>query len=109
MSNFWCYRIDKNRIDFFQNELKRGVLRQGWGYDEKQNLKNLKMDGGAKRNLPMFHKVKKDDILLIPRLPKWNLVTIVQASEDWDTAYQFDKNNEFNDYGHMFPAKILKC
>lgn len=67
--NFWGYRIDTNNIDFFRNELEEKRLRQGWGYNEGQDLRKLTVNQGAKGNLPILQKVKKGDILLIPRLP----------------------------------------
>ena len=108
MCNYWCYRIDTSKIDFFQNELEKNILRQGWGWDERQNLRNLSMDEGAKRNLPMFNKVKKDDILLIPRLPVWGEVAIAEATEDWDIGYEFGIHEKLHDYGHKFPVKMIK-
>lgn len=107
MKKFWCYRIDTSRIDFFQKELEGGILRQGWGWDEKQDLRNLTMDEGAKRNMPMFNKVKKGDVLLIPRLPIWGEVTIAEATEDWNVGYEFQIDEGLGDYGHKFPAKII--
>ncbi|GAA5521522.1 restriction endonuclease [Aliifodinibius salicampi] len=107
-SNYWCYRIDTNEREFFKNELvNHNRLRQGWGWDEKQDLRNLKMDEGAKRNMSML-KVKKGDILLVPRLPEWNQVAIVKATEDWDEGYRFERTEEFGGYGHIFPAKFIK-
>jgi hypothetical protein len=106
--NYWCYRVDNSQIKFFTNELHQGRLRQGWGWDEGQNLTNFKMDGGARRNLPMFNKVKKGDILLIPRLPNWGDVAMVEATEDWNKGYRFEIDPTLGDYGHIFPAKHLK-
>ena len=106
--NFWGYRIDRNNIDFFRKELEEERLRQGWGYNEGQNLKNLTVDQGAKKNLPILQKVKKGDILLIPRLPTWGEVAIVEALDNFDEAYRFEISKEFGDYGHIFPAKLLK-
>ncbi|GLQ32004.1 hypothetical protein [Litoribrevibacter albus] len=106
--NYWGYRINKNKIDFFRSELEQGRLRQGWGWDEKQCLTNLTMDSGAKRNLPIFNKVKKGDILLIPRLPTWDEVAVVEATEDFDTGYKFEIEPALGDYGHIFPAKLVK-
>jgi len=67
--NFWCYRVDTSKIKYFTDELNEGRLRQGWGWDEAQDLRNFKMDEGAGRNRPIFNKVKKGDILLIPQIP----------------------------------------
>jgi hypothetical protein len=106
--NYWCYRIDTNRIKFFMDELNNGRLRQGWGWDERQDLRNFKMDEGAKRNRPMFKKVKKGDILLIPQLPNWGQVAFVEATEDWSIGYEFKIDQNLGDYGHIFPAKYIK-
>ncbi len=108
MANYWCYRIDTDRSTFFRDELEKGILRQGWGWDEKQNLRSLSMGGGARRNLPMFNKVKKYDILLIPRIPTWGEVTIAEATEDWNIGYEFEVDGEIRDYGHKFPARKIK-
>lgn len=108
MKNYWCYRVDTSRIKFFTNELNEGRLRQGWGWDEGQNLRNFKLDEGAGRNRPMFNKVKKGDILLIPQVPNWGEVALVEATEDWNKGYVFEIDPTLGDYGHIFPAKYLK-
>lgn len=103
--NYWGYRIDTTRIDYFKSELSNGILRQGWGYDKGQDLRNMTYDGGASKNLGML-KVKKGDYLLIPRLPDWNSVAIVEAKEDWNDSYEF-QIGKLGDYGHKFPAKLI--
>ena len=106
--NYWCYRIDTSQIKFFMEELNNGRLRQGWGWDNRQDLREFKMDEGAGRNRSMFEKVKKNDILLIPRLPSWGYVAIVEATEDWNLGYQFKIHETLEDYGHIFPASFIK-
>ncbi|HEY1024468.1 MAG TPA: hypothetical protein VGE26_04840 [Sphingobacteriaceae bacterium] len=106
--NYWCYRINKTLGKFFFDELNDGRLRQGWGWDNDQDLRNLKMDEGAGRNRPMFNLVKKGDILLVPQLPDWGSVAIVEATADWKDGYDFNIHPEYGDYGHIFPAKYLK-
>ena len=109
--NYWGYRIDIKNQDFFFKELQQGRLRQGWGYAENQKLPETK-DSGARKNLSMYHNVKKGDILLIPRLPDWGSVAIVEATEDWDDkekGYKFEIDDEKKDYGHIFPAKYIGC
>jgi hypothetical protein len=66
------------------------------------------VDEGAGGNLPMFKGVKKGDILLVPHLPTWGEVAIVEATADWNTGYYFDIDNDLEDYGHHFPARLLK-
>ncbi len=106
--NYWGYRIDTNRIKFLMSELHNCRLRQGWGWDKRQDLRNFQLDEGARRNRAMFKKVKKDDIILVPRLPSWERVAIVEATEDWSKGYYFEIAEEHGDYGHVFPAKYIK-
>ena len=109
--NYWGYRIDIKNQDFFFKELQQGRLRQGWGYAENQKLPNTK-DSGARKNLSMYHNVKKGDTLLIPRLPDWGSVAIVEATEDWDDkekGYKFEIDDEKKDFGHIFPARYIGC
>jgi hypothetical protein len=106
--NYWCYRVYTGNIKYFTNELNEGRLRQGWGYDKGQDLRDFKLDEGAGRNRPMFNKVKKGDILLIPQLPNWGEVALVEATEDWNKGYNFDIDPKLGDFGHIFPAKYLK-
>jgi hypothetical protein len=108
MKNYWCYRVDTSKINFITNELNEGRLRQGWGWDKAQDLRNFKLDEGAGRNRPMFNKVRKGDILLIPQIPNWGEVALVEATEDWNKGYVFEINPNLADYGHIFPAKYLK-
>lgn len=106
--NYWCYRVDTSQLNFFWKQLNEGALRQGWGWDEKQNLRDFKLDEGAGRNRIMFERVKKGDILLIPQLPNWGEVALVEATEDWNKGYQFEIDKNLGDYGHIFPVKYLK-
>ncbi len=74
MSDIYGYRIDNRYIPYFQKELEQGRLRQGWGYDEGQDLRKktdnweLPLDEGSSGNFPMLN-VNKGDLLLIPHLP----------------------------------------
>ena len=109
--NYWGYRIDVKNQDFFFKELQQGRLRQGWGYAENQKLPETE-DSGARKNLSIYHNVKEGDILLIPRLPDWGSVAIVEATQDWDDkekGYKFEIDDEKKDYGHIFPAKYIGC
>ena len=109
-TNFWGYRIDDkstHSVQFFKEELDRGILRQGWGWLPGQNLLNLTVDEGAKGNLRMLN-VKKGDILLVAKLPTYGEVTIAMAAEDWRTGYKYEVDKAHEDYGHQFPAKKIK-
>lgn len=104
--NYWAYRIDKSNSKFLNQELQAGRLRQGWGYDKGQDLRILSVDNGARRNLPIYKKVKKGDLLIIPHISGYNQLTLATASEDWEQKYRFEIDPTLKDFGHIFPAKI---
>jgi hypothetical protein len=106
--NYWCYRINNNEVDYFWNELTDDRLRQGWGWLEGQDLRNFTIDEGAGRNRPMFNRVKKNDILLVPHLPGWDDIAIVEAVDDWNVGYRFEIDENLGDFGHIFPARYIK-
>ena len=108
---YWLYRIDKWNIPFFWSELQQGRLRQGWGWSNKEDLRRTPRDysTGNRLNYPIFDSVKKGDILLVPRLPNWSQVAIVEAVEDFNTGYIFEHSKEKpGDFGHIFPGKFKK-
>lgn len=110
--NYWGYRIDVDLRDYFFKEIQEGRLRQGWGYKKTQDLRSDKVDETARGNLPIFKKVKKGDILLVPRIESWDEVAIVEATEDFDNkdnGYRFEIDPDLEDYGHIFPVRLIRC
>lgn len=107
MKNYYGFRINKAKRDFFKKELiEHKRLRQGWGYDPGQDLRNMTVNEGASRNRSML-KVKKDDILLVPSLTFSDTVAIVRATEDFDKGYRFEIDPVEKDFGHIFPAEYI--
>ncbi len=105
---YWGYRIDNDSREFFYDEIKQGRLRQGWGYNDNQDLRRGEnTDITARRNFPIYNKVKKGDYLLIPHIETWEEIVIVQAIEDFDKGYIFSIP-KCGDYGHIFPVKYIK-
>ena len=107
---YWGFRTDVDcPASYYEAELEGGYLRQGWGYEDWQDLR--KADTTKVRELRanrrMYESVKKGDIVLIPHLPDWQSVRIAKAKDDWNTGYDF-KIGEQGDYGHMFPAERLR-
>ncbi|WP_051533562.1 hypothetical protein [Anaerovibrio sp. RM50] len=109
MPNYWGYRIDTNARDYFYKEIRDGRLRQGWGFNESQNLKGNNVDVSARRNFPIINRVKKGDILLVPRIEGWDEIAIVEATDDFYNGYEFTIDPKIGDYGHIFPVKFRKC
>lgn len=106
--NYWGFRINwrnKNAFKFLNDEIKEGRLRQGWGFDESQDLRKNPKDKGSRANKPILQKVRKGDFLLIPHVPSYPYVTIVQAAQDFSKGYQFQIDPEQKDYGHIFPIE----
>lgn len=107
MPNYFGYRINTSKREFFKRELfEHKRLRQGWGYDPGQDLRNMTVNEGASRNRSMF-KVKQGDILLVPGLCSSDTVTIVRAIQDFATGYRFEIDLELGDFGHIFPAEYV--
>lgn len=107
MPNYFGYRINTSRRDFFKKELlERKQLRQGWGYDPGQDLRNMTVNEGASRNKSMF-RVKRGDILLVPGLCSPDTVAIVRAIEDFAKGYRFEIDPNLGDFGHIFPAEYV--
>ena len=112
--NYWGFRLHHEAALY--HEMTKGRLRQGWGSLAGQDLRKLDNgdkdaeDGGAGKNLSMFRKVKKDDILLVPvpRTVAWHKVAIVRATEDWYKAYSFEKLDGHDDFRHVFPVEYLR-
>lgn len=104
---YWAFRVDRRQLARLDSELEAGRLRQGWGYDPRQNLLQNTFDGGSRRNLRML-QVRQGDRVLIPHLPRYGQVTIVEATQDWKEGYEFSILDGTNDYGHIFPVKRLK-
>ncbi|WP_417913261.1 restriction endonuclease [Candidatus Electronema sp. TJ] len=128
---FWAIRTDKYNQEIIFEELKNGKLRQGWGYDESQNLFLIQseIDKGGKwwnrlsdiqkeslRNLRMLSdaedSIQIGDIILTPNLPKQNSFCLAEVSERYvfnmlTLNKKTDINNLHHDYGHVLPVKLI--
>ena len=104
---YWAFRVDRRHLSVLDKELEDGRLRQGWGWDPRQNLKQLTLNEGARRNMRML-QVRKGDRILIPHLPNYGQVSIVEATEDWREGYRFAVLEGIGEFGHIFPAKRIK-
>lgn len=52
--------------------------------------------------------MKKGDFLLVPHIPYYDTVTILEATEDFNKGYNFSFAEGEKDYAHCFPVKKVK-
>jgi predicted Mrr-cat superfamily restriction endonuclease len=112
--NCWFWNIDKDFADFFNNELQRGILRQGLGYHEELNLNKLQEkvaknevlskeeQEAFNRCCPMLLHIKKGDLICVKNIPTNEHFTIVEVQGEY--CFQI---SEHDDYGHFLPVKII--
>ena len=128
---YWAIRTDKGNRELLFSELQKGLLRQGWGYDEDQNLYRIQdiiNEGGkwweklTESQNAAFHNMKMlssddnsigiGDIILTPNLPKQNYFCLAEVTG----PYRFERlklteENDINelgyDYGHILPVRLL--
>lgn len=119
MPRYWVMRTDKNNIDLIYREVKEGRLRQGWGYQEDQNLdiirsamsegKSLNDDqkvcwrGNRRMHPQEWDSIQKGDLILLPNLPNLGLWSIAKVVGDY--YYQIHPN--YRDYGHILKVELL--
>lgn len=118
--DYWCMRTDRRQKGYIWSELLEGRLRQGWGYDEKLDLRKIherlesgedlsedqaKNWRGNKRLLPSANgAIKAGDIVVLPNLPEERRWSIVEVTDD---EYRFEIDPALGDYGHIRNVSML--
>ncbi len=106
----WFWNVNESNQDYFTEQLKyHNKLRQGWGYNEKLNLKILKdkeyLNPEEKQVWEhcgkMLCDIKEDDLIIIKNIPDSEHFTLVKVIGEYD----FEFNN--NELGHLLPIEIL--
>lgn len=124
---YWAMRTDRNNRALILDELRLGILRQGWGYDAVQDLRLLvgkhrrgesfiDKEKDAWRNRPMLggaHGIKQGDIVLLPNLPRPGQFLLVEVEgpyrfEPIKLDVKTDINDLGQDYGHILPVKKVE-
>lgn len=122
MANQWVVRTDPgSRESVILPSLEAGLLRQGWGYQEDQDLNvigpivmsqgrgALNADQKATwRRVQHFWSghwdpVCEGDLILLPKIPKerhWRLVRVVGP-------YRFEPHSDSGDHGHVLPVEAM--
>lgn len=110
----WFWNIDTEARKFLSSELKKGILRQGWGYDLRLDLrilhekvkKDIRLDEEEQtawdRCNVMLQYIERGDYIVVKNIPSADKFTIVEVVGDYD--YQI---SEKDDYGHILPVKTI--
>lgn len=121
MPSYWVMRTDSSGPAFFMQELREGRLRQGWGYDDSQDLNRIAEDLGAGKELTSDQKscwrgnrrllatqsdgIRTGDIVLLPNLPSRGKWSVARITSD---KYSFAIAAEYKDYGHIRYGTLLE-
>lgn len=119
MTRYWAMRTDRNKIEFIFRELKKGRLRQGWGWRDDLNLdiirsalakgKKLNEDQEDvwRRQRRMHPKeadgIQKGDYIILPNLPEIGQWSIAKVSG----GYHYEIYRKLENYGHILEVELL--
>lgn len=111
----FLFRINTDAEEV-RNDIILGKLRQGWGKSGMSLLKNNEIiskeewrnnfpeewgcsDEYINRkydNLKIMLDIKKDDIIIIPKFPSWDSLSVVKVAD----SYKFEMPKVVDDFGH---------
>ena len=122
MVNCWAMRTSRDsekQRRFLLDELHEGRLRQGWGWDDSQDLRRLgdlwangdtlsDVQNEAGRHWRMGNGLgddymQVDDLVTVLNVPSDGLFTICRITGDYD----FKIAEEFGDFGHLRSVEVL--
>ena len=128
--NIWAMRTSRNseeHINFVKNELEnKGILRQGWGYCDEQDLRKIydkqkapnfdckeysSDELAAWRNAKMlgnyipasWNPILVGDIILVVNMPNDGFFTLCRVTGD----YSYSEDTEVGDLRHMLPVEVI--
>ncbi len=125
LSNVYVFRISTGN-EYKREELSAGILRQGWGVKDLQLVEKdgtivdentwierwpeyWKDDEKSKRGrykiLKPMLDMKEGDMVIIPKYPEWDTLTIAKIKE----GYRYDLNEKEGDFGHKLEIDIDKA
>ena len=128
--NYWAMRTSRDseeHINFVRNELEnKGILRQGWGYCDEQDLRKIydklkasnfnrkefsSHEEDALWNIKMLGKycqysktyIQVGDIILVPNMPNNSSFTLCRVTGD----YSYSEDTDVHDLRHMLPVEVI--
>lgn len=105
----WFWNIDKGASDYFWSELQSGRLRQGWGYEDRLDLRRLQEKYDRKERVDrkeaecwdrcgwMVTDIGRGDLVVVKNVPSSNEFAIVKVTGEYD----FEISEKWSDYGHI--------
>ncbi len=111
-------RTDKDSVVFIVQELKKGRLRQGWGYQDDQNLDEIRALSdksvlnddqkacwrGNRRMHPQERdSIQRGDYIILPNLPEIGLWLVTKVTG----GYYYQIEPSIKDFGHIIEVDIL--
>jgi len=119
MPRYWVIRSKKEEASFFFEELQEGRLRQGWGWQDNQDLRLIakKMlsgeeltpeqkscwSGNRRLNPAEADSVKEGDYIVSPNLPSASQWCLSKVSG----GYSYSIDPERVDFGHIRQIELL--
>lgn len=113
------FRMDGD-YEWLYSEIKEGRLRQGWGppgcdlrspsgervskNDWEESYRDIWEEDPSPRRFAILSNMldlQEGDIVVVPKMPKWNQFTIARVSGD----YEFDSDENREDHRHIVPVK----
>lgn len=113
--NCWFWNIDRSSLQYLSDELQQSRLRQGWGYEERLDLRMLHKKVQAMQKLDeaeqqawdrchaMLNYIKVGDLIVVKNIPTPEHFTLVRVTGN----YEFSIDSPFGDYGHILPIETL--
>ena len=117
---YWVMRTSPGRRPFIWAEAQRGRLRQGWGWEDGQDLEVIAEAVRLGRELDEDQRIawrsrrmraaepdgmRLGDLIVAPNLPEWGFLSVFRltGSYSWDPV---DKGIE-DKFGHVLPVQLL--
>jgi hypothetical protein len=116
--SYWAMRTSVSLPDFIWAEVRRGRLRQGWGWTEEQDLRRISprkqagasldeeelMAWPARRMLGSEPDgIRFDDLVVTQNLPRQGRLSVCRVVG----PYEFQIAEPQADYGHILPVELV--
>ena len=115
---YWAMRTSTSQPEFIWAEVRRGRLRQGWGWMEEQDLRRiaLRRQAGvplspeelaawpARRMLATEPDgIRRDDLIVTQNLPRQGRLSVCRVVG----PYEYSVPESPEDYGHILPVELI--